>query len=81
MDYHDIYGRLSNIQLITDEGWSDFEQLFETRELSKNDYLISEGNRAYFCYFLLDGVIRVYYSSGICLAKSSLVGSTMGMAG
>jgi CRP-like cAMP-binding protein len=62
LDHLEIYQRLSKIQQITDEAWSDFGELFEDLALSKNEYLIREGERAYFCYFLVDGVVRVYFS-------------------
>ena len=62
MDHPEIYNRLSKILPITAEAWSAFEQLFEDREISKNEYLIREGEKAYYCYYLVDGVVRVYYS-------------------
>lgn len=58
----DIKHLFSSLHPLTDEAWEELQALFEHEEISKNDYLIKEGERALYCYLLLDGVVRVFYS-------------------
>jgi CRP-like cAMP-binding protein len=47
---------------ITDDAWIELESIFTEINLGKNQYLHTEGDRAHYCYFLKDGVVRVYYT-------------------
>ncbi len=59
MGFKTIINKLSSI---TDEAWRDLTELFEEFTLNKNEYLITEGQKAHHCYFLKEGVIRVFYT-------------------
>ncbi len=58
----DIKSVLNRIQPITSEAWEDLEQLFHSKVLQKNEYFLREGERAHHCYYLEDGVVRVFYT-------------------
>ena len=53
---------MTKISPITLDAWGDFQNLLETVSFERNEYLIRTGQRAFYCYVLLDGVIRVFYS-------------------
>ena len=55
--------QLSTIHSLTDEAWSDLEILLEPAKLVRNEYLVREGDHVHYAYILLEGVIRVFYSS------------------
>ena len=59
IEFKTIINKLSSI---TDEAWRDLTELFEECTLNKNEYLITEGQKAHHCYFLKEGVIRVFYT-------------------
>ncbi len=59
MEFKTIINKLSSF---TDEAWHDLTELFEEFTLNKNEYLITEGQKAHRCYYLKDGVIRVFYT-------------------
>lgn len=58
-----IYGNLNRISPITEEAWADFQKLFEPLVLKRNEYLVREGSMVYYCYLLVDGVVRVFYNN------------------
>ncbi|MCB0807075.1 MAG: Crp/Fnr family transcriptional regulator [Bacteroidales bacterium] len=58
-----IHDALQKIHPLTDEAREDLSALFETTRLSRNEYLLKEGDRVYNCYFQLEGVIRVFYNN------------------
>ena len=47
---------------LSKEAFEDLSRLFETITIDKNDYLLKEGDRPLHCYFLEEGVVRVYYN-------------------
>lgn len=58
-----IYDRLNEISPVDQPAWKDLEPLLEPVSLKRNDYLLQQGERAQYCYLLLEGVVRVYYST------------------
>jgi CRP-like cAMP-binding protein len=62
LETFNLRDHLSSISPLTDEAWDAFDQLTEQTELSKNKWLLREGERAYFAYLLIGGIIRVYFS-------------------
>lgn len=58
-----IYDRLNKISPVDRPAWQDLEPLFEPVSLKRNDYLVRQGDWVQYCYLLLEGVVRVYYSS------------------
>lgn len=53
---------LAKLSTISEDAWHDLSELIEEFNLSKNKYLIREGQKAHHCFFLKDGVIRVFYT-------------------
>ena len=62
MEFKEIKGLINAIHPITNEAWEDFVPLLECFELSKNDYLVRQGERVHHCYLLTEGVVRVYFN-------------------
>lgn len=62
MDTQIIYEAFSQIAPLTPEAWQDFEPLVSTFTLERNEFLVMEGTPVENAYFLVDGVVRVYYS-------------------
>ena len=62
MNNHPVIQILNSLSPLTDDAGEDLAELFNSIELKKNEYLYREGDRVYHCYFLADGVIRVFYS-------------------
>ena len=60
--YNLFLNQLSQITELSDDAKSDLQKLFSIIEVKSNDYLINEGDRVFDCYFMIDGVIRVFYS-------------------
>lgn len=60
MDIRQLFNQLHSIP---EEAWQAFAPLLEPVSLEKNEYLASEGDRVFYCYFLQEGVIRVFYSN------------------
>ncbi len=52
---------VNSIHELTPEAWTDLNDLFQEINLNKNDYLLREGERTQHCYFLKEGVVRVFY--------------------
>lgn len=63
MSLNEIHQHLNSIFPITDEAWIDFEKLLLENTLERNAYLLKEGENAFQCYLLVNGVIRVFYSN------------------
>lgn len=53
---------VKQIQPLTKEAEKDLESLCEIKHLKNNEMLLEEGKRAFDCYFLIKGIIRVFYS-------------------
>lgn len=62
MDTQIIYEAFSQIAPLTPEAWQEFEPLVSTLTLTRNEFLVMEGTAVEHAYFLVDGVVRVYYS-------------------
>ena len=58
-----IHDTLNRIHELPPEAYRDLEGLFRTKHLSRNEMLLSEGDRTRHCYYLSAGVIRVFYSN------------------
>ena len=59
----DIRHILGTINPVTEEAWSDLQELLEEVTLGRNDYLTRTGDRAHHCFFLTEGVLRVFFSN------------------
>lgn len=60
--FQTVYETLNQINPLTEEAWSDLEMLMNPFSLQRNTYLLQEGARAQDCYFLIEGVVRVFYN-------------------
>ncbi len=58
-----ILKSINHIHPLSDEASNDLKKLFTDKELDRNEYLLREGERARYCYFLIEGVIRVFYNN------------------
>lgn len=63
METQQLFEKLNAISPITKEAWIDFEQLLESTTLDRNEFLVRAGDKTYYCYLLVKGVIRVFYST------------------
>ena len=50
------------IHPLTPEAIGDLRRLFESQRVCKGDYLIRTRETAHYCYYLHNGVVRVFYS-------------------
>lgn len=62
MENDGIYKALNKINRLSDHAWQDLSGLFEHAELKRNEYLVREGERVDSAFFLLEGIIRVFYN-------------------
>jgi CRP-like cAMP-binding protein len=62
MSTNNIFESLNRIYPLTDEAWMAFRPLLEFVEMNKNEYLVREGDRVHYGYFLEEGLIRVFYN-------------------
>jgi CRP-like cAMP-binding protein len=62
LEQENIYKEFNDISPLTVEAWAHFQSLFEPLELERGEYLVREGHRVAHCFFLTEGVIRVYYN-------------------
>lgn len=62
MDTDKLYEGFNKISPLTDEAWLDLQSLFEAVEYKRNAFLVREGSKVNYCYLLLEGVVRVFYS-------------------
>ncbi|MCB0632962.1 MAG: Crp/Fnr family transcriptional regulator [Saprospiraceae bacterium] len=62
MHHLEIFRFLDHLHPLTVEARSDLETLLQSQETDKNDYLLREGDRAHYIYWLQEGVVRVFYS-------------------
>jgi CRP-like cAMP-binding protein len=62
LEEENIYKAFNDISPLTAEAWAHLRTLLEPLKLQRNDYLVREGSRVTHCFFLTDGVIRVYYN-------------------
>ncbi len=60
--YQAVCHHLNQIHPLTEEAWSDLEKLMQPLSLQRNEFLLQEGSRAQDCFFLLEGVVRVFYN-------------------
>lgn len=60
---HDTLKQAFNaISPITEEAWLDFSPLFKAFRIERNEVFIQEGERTFNAFFLLEGIVRVYYT-------------------
>ncbi|MDW7690574.1 Crp/Fnr family transcriptional regulator [Flammeovirgaceae bacterium SG7u.111] len=64
MENQFFYSTLNQLHPITAKAWDDLNMTLEEKNIRKNAFLISEGEKASYCYFLVEGVVRVFYSNG-----------------
>ena len=57
-----IYSSLNKISPVTVDGWMDLQRLFSVFPVGKHEYIVREGQLVSSCYFLLEGVVRVFYN-------------------
>lgn len=57
-----FYQTVNTLQPLTKAAWADFAKLLEERNLKKGEYLIKDGHKAYQCFFLTEGILRVFYN-------------------
>lgn len=62
MALEEIYKAINAIHSIDEAAWEDFRGLCQSIDLPKNEYLVRNGERTQFAYFLLEGVVRVFYN-------------------
>jgi len=62
MELEEIYVSLNGISPVSREAWADLRSLFKPQALKRNEYLVREGEMVNSCYFLLDGVVRVFFN-------------------
>ncbi len=58
-----ILKSINNIHPLSDEASNDLKKLFRDKELDRNEYLLQEGERAFYINILVEGIVRVYYSN------------------
>lgn len=58
-----IRKNLEQLQPLTDEAWEALRRLFRPLALTRNDFIIQEGEIAHDCFVLLNGIARVYYNN------------------
>lgn len=60
--YHtDLHNALSAIHPITESAWNALEDMLDEIVLEQNEYLLRRGQRAHRCYWLQEGVVRVFF--------------------
>ena len=62
MKHRSLYDALNNIHPIDENAWAAFEPLVEEETVAKNNFLVTEGQRAYHCFMLFEGIVRVFYN-------------------
>lgn len=62
MKYQFLHDVLNKIHPVSEEAWADFQPLVTETTFPKNEFLLSEGQRAYYCYLMQDGIVRVFYN-------------------
>ena len=62
MEVEQVYKTLNKISPITKQAWNEFQNLLIPVELKRNEYLVREGSMVNSCYFLTEGVVRVFYN-------------------
>ena len=62
MEPDSIITQLNQIAAISPEAASDFLGLCEEVAVERNDYLVRQGERTKYCYFLKEGVVRVFFN-------------------
>ncbi len=55
-----IKSKLTNVTLIEDEAWNDFEQFFAEKTIRKNEVLWKAGDTCRHLIYISKGLIRVY---------------------
>lgn len=63
MKYKFLFNKINSIQPITETAWLELEKLFLEYELTKNSFLVREGEIAKDCFMLLEGVVRVFFNN------------------
>lgn len=62
MDHSYLSQTLNAISPVTDQAWNGLKKLLEPVTLNRNEYMVRAGNKTYHCYFLTEGVVRVFFS-------------------
>lgn len=62
MDYSSMFTFLRQLHPLSREAQDDLSALCQLHQLDKNEYLLREGDRAHYIYWLREGVIRVFFS-------------------
>lgn len=62
MEVEQIFSNLNSISPLDSKALDELQKLFVNVELKRNDYLVREGSMTNSCYFLTEGVVRVFYN-------------------
>lgn len=60
--YHQLKSYVSEYVKLSDEDWEKILPLFKPTTISKNQFLVKEGQTAHSVYFINSGLFRIFYS-------------------
>ncbi|WP_020527853.1 Crp/Fnr family transcriptional regulator [Flexithrix dorotheae] len=58
-----FYKNLNSINPLTDSAWRDLKSFTRAKNFKAGDFLVLEGQKSRYCYFLEEGIVRVFYNN------------------
>ena len=62
MTFQKLFQQFNTFHPLTTPAWDELSSLFFEKNFKKNDFLTREGDHPKLCYFLTEGIVRVYYN-------------------
>lgn len=61
--YPFFYKVVNAIYPLTASAWDDLKVLVKEKSFSPKEFLVMEGQKSRYCYFLQEGIVRVFYNN------------------
>ena len=58
-----MYGAINELSPVPQQEWEDISSIFRKKAYAKNDYLIREGESGNDWFFILRGLVLVFYTT------------------